>query len=232
MEFRFKEFTLQHGNSAMKIGFDAVVLGSWLEMNQATQVADIGAGCGVIGFMLSQKNKKIQLTSIEMDKEAADECTKNGENLPWNLNHVVIHSDWKTFSNQTMSKFDLLVSNPPYFPVNNQIVQSDRETARHQINLTLPDLFAGAEKVSMLHTQFAIIFPWEDQTNLEFIATTYGWHLQQRIAIITKEGKKPKRGIWLFGRTKSEYVHEDFIIHKNNGEKSEEYLSMVSPFLL
>ena len=55
--FRFKQFSVCHQNSAMKIGVDAVLLGAWIDVNNCNTFLDVGCGCGVISLMIAQRSQ-------------------------------------------------------------------------------------------------------------------------------------------------------------------------------
>ena len=54
--FKFKQFTIEQDQCAMKIGTDGVLLGAWANLeHNPFSVLDIGAGTGVISLMLAQR---------------------------------------------------------------------------------------------------------------------------------------------------------------------------------
>mgnify|MGYP006204805241 FL=1 len=54
--FKFKQFSLQQTNAAMKIGTDGILLGAWARVTHSKTLLDIGTGTGVIALMQAQKN--------------------------------------------------------------------------------------------------------------------------------------------------------------------------------
>jgi len=80
--FRFKKFNIKQEKSAMKVGTDGVLLGSWAYSNQPKEILDVGCGTGLIALMLAQRNLKSTITGIEIDKTASKEAQFNINNSP------------------------------------------------------------------------------------------------------------------------------------------------------
>ena len=80
--FRFKNFNITQAKSAMKVGTDGVLLGSWASYKNPTEILDIGTGTGLIALMLAQRNSKANITAIEIDKTASKEAQFNINNSP------------------------------------------------------------------------------------------------------------------------------------------------------
>ena len=64
--FKFKQFTVFHDRSSLKVGTDAVLLGAWAEVSEAKRILDIGTGSGVIALMLAQRSNA-QIDAIDID---------------------------------------------------------------------------------------------------------------------------------------------------------------------
>ena len=95
--FRFKQFSVRHDKSAMKVGTDGVLLGAWANAECAGTVLDIGTGTGLIALMLAQRcNAKI--TAIEIDDDAAEEANENFALSPWGDRISVFKSDFVDFA--------------------------------------------------------------------------------------------------------------------------------------
>ena len=53
--FKFKQFIIKQEKCGMKVGTDGVLLGAWTDTREASNIADIGTGTGLIAIMLAQK---------------------------------------------------------------------------------------------------------------------------------------------------------------------------------
>ena len=69
--FKFKQFQIAHDRSSMKVGTDAVVLGAWVDCQDANNILDIGTGSGVIALMLAQR------TGAETKIDAVEKMIEN-----------------------------------------------------------------------------------------------------------------------------------------------------------
>ena len=86
--FHFKSFSVEQDGAAMKVGTDGIVLGSWTPIRDARKILDAGAGNGYVGIMLLQRAlPDSHLFGVELDEEAADQCTKNYRNQPFVSHH-------------------------------------------------------------------------------------------------------------------------------------------------
>ena len=135
--FHFKHFSLYHDNSALKISTDALLLAAVTPVDQMRTVLDIGCGCGVIAYCLAWKmqqkalrertakenvitsgEKDIQeIMGIDIDAPSIEDALKSKEIFPQrDFQHIHFHQQSiQDFSKTYSEKFDLIVSNPPFF---------------------------------------------------------------------------------------------------------------------
>ena len=96
--FQFKQFFIEHQHCAMKVGTDAIMLGSWIPTMSADQVLDIGTGSGVLAIMLAQKlDAQSRLLGIDMDEGAIDQARHNAAACPWQERLSFSHIDYVNF---------------------------------------------------------------------------------------------------------------------------------------
>lgn len=131
--FKFKQFTIFHDKCAMKVGTDGVLLGAWAPADKAKRILDVGTGTGLIALQLAQRNPHARITAIEIDAAAAGQATENVSHSPWADRVEVICHDFRDY--QPENRFDLIVSNPPYFIDALKCPDEQRCTARHAGNL-------------------------------------------------------------------------------------------------
>ena len=83
MEFKCKEFSLNHTLSSMKVGTDAILLSSLAERNHKKHILEIGTGCGIISLAMAQLNKTAKITSIDIDEESIKQAKDNFQKSKW-----------------------------------------------------------------------------------------------------------------------------------------------------
>ncbi len=112
--FTFKQFKLRHRDAAMKVGTDAVLLGSWaFDATNPNRILDVGTGCGILALMMSQRFPTAQIEAIELEKKAFDEAQYNFENSPFSERLRIALGNFLEMSED--EKFDAIICNPPYY---------------------------------------------------------------------------------------------------------------------
>lgn len=86
---------------------------SLIERNRYKNILEIGSGSGCIACAL-QKYSGVDVTSVDISEKALEVAEKNAKKLGVSVNFIM--SD--LFSNVSSDvKYDLIISNPPYIPV-------------------------------------------------------------------------------------------------------------------
>lgn len=232
--FRFKQFELSNSRSAMKIGTDGVLLGAWAKLPDgciSPRVLDVGSGTGIVGLMTAQRYPDAFVDCIEIDWEAFEECSDNIASSPFSQRVKVIHADFLNY--QSGLKYDLIVSNPPFFKDSLRAVGSQRSTARHDDTLPLAALFTRAAGMLADNGRIALILPVERDNDALFEATLAGLSPACKCHVHTRRGKPSRRTLWEFSRQQHQPVNETVIfIQEENGKYSEEYVSLLQEFYL
>ncbi|MBR5807213.1 MAG: methyltransferase, partial [Alistipes sp.] len=125
--FRFKQFAVEQEDVAMKVGTDGVLLGAWADCDGAKRILDIGTGTGVIALMLAQRNSQAEILAVEIDEAATSRARSNFDMSPWAERLTVENCAVQEF--KPSEKFDLIISNPPYFIDSLQCPDAKRTTA-------------------------------------------------------------------------------------------------------
>ncbi|MDN4500817.1 methyltransferase [Alteromonadaceae bacterium BrNp21-10] len=227
--FQFKQFYIEHGNVAMKVGTDGILLGSWVGSEKSKRILDIGTGSGLLAIMLAQQaTNDCEIIGIDIDAAAVAQAIENAKQCPWPHKLGFQQAPLQQF---IADEFDLIVSNPPYF-ASGQHFDSARQYARHDGQLTINDLFEHSARLLSANGQFACILPTDIATKAVDIAATFGLYCQQRLTVMTTLAKPAKRTLLLFSSTECSIIEQQLVIHQRSGEYSEDYIALCRDYYL
>jgi len=120
---------------------------------------DIGTGTSILALMLAQKNPEIKIDAIEIDKDAAEEAKINVASSPWKEQINIVQDDVKGFSFE--KKFDLIISNPPFYENEIRSAIDSKNIAHHSQSLTLKELLAIIKRYLNPDGLFFLLLPYK-----------------------------------------------------------------------
>lgn len=166
--FSFKQFIIQQDRCAMKVCTDACLFGAWVGRKITEgRGLDIGAGTGLLSLMLVQQTA-LQIDAIEMDKEAAEQALENFEASPWKERLLLIEGDARLV--HLGRKYDLIISNPPFFNNDLKSDNTQRNLALHSKELSFSELMAVIKQHLAPGGKFAVLLPYHRKNEFEKIA--------------------------------------------------------------
>jgi tRNA1Val (adenine37-N6)-methyltransferase len=225
--FKFKHFSIIQNVAAVKVGTDAMLLGTFTDVSKANNVLEIGTGTGVISLMLAQKNPKVNIVALEIHADTALEASSNIASSSYSNNVKVFNYDFLKF--QTAEKFDVVVTNPPYFE--NGLFPDDlkMQIAKHVDKDTISDWFREISKVLQDEGTCWMILPSNSATEWEELANRFELFLVNKINLFAKPSVC-KRVILCFAKKMDVIVQSDFTIRDTNGAYTLEYIELTSDF--
>ncbi len=195
--FKFKRFTVYHDRCAMKVGTDGVLLGAWTDVEGVRSVLDVGTGTGLIALMLSQRcDAAVQ--AIDIDEDAVIQARENVKNSPWPEQIEVRQEDVREFAETCGRRFDLIVSNPPYFTEKVMCPEQRRNAARHTEGLAFSELAAAVSALLAEQGRFSVVLPSAAASDFISEAIRQGLYLHHQVWVHTKPGAEPKRVLMTF----------------------------------
>lgn len=232
--FQFKQFKIIQKKSGMKVGTDGVLLGAWTNCRNATKILDIGAGTGLISIMLAQKKQTAFVTGIEIDTTAYKEALTNIENCKWAERITIKNSSIQTYSQKTEERFDLIVSNPPFFHQSLKSHCIARTIARHSESLNFDDLLTSVKKLLTPNGKFCVILPYSDsEIFTDKAQRKFELFCQKKCAVKPTPHKEPKRILLEFSTNETENcILEELIIEKQRHDYTEKYKNLTKDFYL
>ncbi|MCM4159404.1 methyltransferase [Antarcticibacterium flavum] len=218
----------------MKIGTDGVLLGAWTRIDDSVaSILDIGAGTGVIALMLAQRSYADLIDALEIDEDAYEQAVDNFENSPWGDRLFCYHAAFDEFVEEMQEeKYDLIVSNPPFFNSEAASAATNREIARFQEALPFEELLDGVSQLLSETGTFNVIIPRMEQDAFLKLAHTYKL-FPRRITHVKGTPESPsKRSLMELGFSETEVEIEELIIETARHEYTAEYVELVKDFYL
>lgn len=223
--FDFQKFKVSQAKGVFRVGTDAVLLGALANVENSQNILEVGTGTGIVSLMISQRNSSAKITAIDIDENAAKLASQNFENSIFKERLSAKLSDFKHFESE--EKFDLIISNPPYFEENNS--EKDK-IARQTVALSFENLVINARKWISDSGIFSVILPSDSSENFIKICQTENFSLARKVNIYGIKGGNIKRNILEFSPSPKNLVEENFTVEKSPRKFTDEYLSLTKEF--
>lgn len=238
--FRFKQFELRHDQCAMKVGTDGVLLGAWANIDNdnssVKRILDIGTGTGLIACMLAQRTKQhIHIDAVEIDPAAAAQAAENAQNTPWANRLTIIPADIRQFAFQTEHRYDLIVSNPPYFEHSLTNQKHTKTIARHTKTLPIGDFWQICAHILTPQGKICVILPPENEEKWQQHAHTHQFHLEQKTVVLALPNTPPKRLLLSWTKTPPTSPQHNALCIAQSTQRhdyTDEYVQLTKDFYL
>ncbi len=229
--FRFKQFTVHQERSAFKVGTDGVLLGAWADVSGVRTALDIGTGTGLLALMLAQRSAA-RITAIEIDLPSYEQALENIRDSPWPERTTLLYSSLQEFKPE--GRFDLVISNPPFFQEAYRPSDSARTISRHDKFLQLDELAASVPRLLREKGKFCLILPAEEGGVFGKAAGDAGLFLHRETGIRPTPFHPVKRCLMEYRLYPADVVESDeLVIEKGNRhEYTERYRELTGGFYL
>lgn len=228
--FRFKQFQVEHDRSSMKVGTDGVLLGSWCDVSHASRVLDVGTGCGLIALMVAQRNSISIVDAIDIDVASVGQAAENFKKSPWAERLNAINADYCTF--ECTNKYDLIVSNPPFFTNGVLSPNEVRRNARHTQSLTFEQLIVKSKSILTDAGILSIVTPVDAYKDILDICMDNDLYVSKICKVYSMSNLPVKRLLWNIVMTPTKTICDDLVIEASPGNYSDDFINLCRDFYL
>ena len=235
--FQFKQFTIRHDRCAMKVGTDGVLLGAW-SMNgthapssPSLKVLDIGTGTGLIALMLAQRFPHATIEGIDIDDEAIAQAKENVQESAFAKQINISKNDFTNIT-QYSNKYNLIVSNPPFYKENTLGRNAARNKARHTSSLSFETLISNASKLLENNGVFCVIIPHSHATEFISLCIENHLYLQRRMDVQSVATKDFNRSMLEFTTSMKNTEHQTLLLYDSEHNRTPEYTRLTTEFYL
>ncbi len=231
--FQFKEFSVNQNKTAMKVGTDGVLLGAWVTIaNDVTSVLDIGTGTGLIALQIAQKSDCKIIDAVEIEPDAYEQAVENFENSTWADRLFCYHASLQEFANEMDEKYDLIISNPPYFNDTYKKLESKRAKARHTKTLSFEELLIATANLLTPNGTCAFVLPIHEEEKFLILAEKLNLYPNSILRVKGNKESPLKRTFLQLGFKKTFPNTDTLIIEIERHVYTEKYKNLVREFYL
>lgn len=215
----------------MKVCTDATLFGAMAPVNGGERVLDIGTGTGLLALMVAQLGAS-HVTGVELTSAAFEEARINFGNSPWSKRLNAVHGSIQQFAGNTPNRYDLIISNPPFFHHHSRSSDHTRRQARHADLLPFPDLITSADRLLEDNGLFYLLLPNHAAPRFSSMAHGRGLHLVGQTDLRGHDHNQAKVSALTFSRKGQSLSLRLLTIYQSERAYAKESEHYLSPFLL
>ena len=229
--FSFKQFTIHQEKATFKVGTDGVLLGASANISGVKRILDIGTGTGLLAIMLAQRCDA-EIVAIEPDHESYHEACNNVKHSKWN-NRIKVENTTLQKYDSNNTRFDLIISNPPFFSDSLKNPDPRKSSARHNDSLTSGDILNCVSTLLADDGHLQLILPYLEGNIFIAEANAYRLYCNNILKIRPLPSAEIRRMILTFSKQRLIPTEKFLTIeHNRRHEFTEEYINLTKDFYL
>ncbi len=226
-EFTWKGINILQQSDVFKIGTDALLLGSWVPkiIDDPVEILDAGTGTGILALMMAYNFPLGMITAVDHEEAAVKLTQRNVQNSSWPNRIIVRHENILTSSQIGKEKYDLILSNPPYFFDQLPSTSEVKKNSKHAISSSKS--WMRALKARLKNSgHVCIIIPYKLAKDWISAANETGLYCRHRMDVNSFEvDLDPKRTLLHFHSGLVRPETSRLTIYEKDNEYTEAHLS-------
>ncbi len=202
-----------------------MMLGVLAQHESPKRILDAGAGCGVLGLMMAQRFSNAEITCIELDEKAAEECTKNVKSSPFRERIEVIQANLQTHRTK---EYDLIISNPPYYFTDNSSSQGN-SLQKHSSTEDFSAWIFACYSLLATHGTYWMIYPSNQEHAISEITKAHKFYETTR-HVLFNQHLQAVRIISAYTKQANPRIEMSFLLRNQDGTYSKSYLELTKEF--
>jgi tRNA1(Val) A37 N6-methylase TrmN6 len=207
---------------------DAILLGHFAGLKPGAHVVELGAGTGVVGFVLAARGAD-KITGIELDPDTVERAARSIRVNGLEQRMEIFCGDLRRVKEYLPAgHYELVVSNPPYRPVGAGLLNSGGAVAiaRHEITACLQDVIDAAKYLVKYRGRFAMVHLPERMPEILTAMGRAGLEPKRLRLVHPRADKKPNMLLveGILGAKPGLSVLPPLIVYKANGSYADEIM--------
>ena len=215
----------------MKVTTMACIQGAWLPHLTPKNILDIGAGTGLLSLMTAQRYN-CTIDSVEIDRDAFSQLKENVAQSLWKSRITCHHEDIKKFAKHTSKRYDLIISNPPFYSKQLKSSNAKINHARHDTGLTNEELVDISDRLLNDSGNISILLPLAESAQLHKLCEQISLFVASQLLISDSKGKEPKAIVTILSKKSLKTIAKRLIIKNDEGQYSQDFISLLDSYYL
>lgn len=229
----YKDRKIFQDDRYFSFSLDSVMLANFVNIRMRDKkILDLGTGNAIIPLILSLRtNKKIVGVEIQNNLVQLAKKSVKYNNLEEQI--TIINSDMKDYRiDDDDDLYDIITCNPPYFKVDNNKTTNltlEKTIARHEVKITLSDVFSVSKKLLKAKGIFALVH--RSERLLEILNLFRDNDIEpKRLQFVYEKLKKSPTLVLIEGVKNGKpglKVESPFVLYDEKGNMTEEYSNLL-----
>lgn len=188
-----KDIKLYQAKDGYRFSVDALLLEHFISAKRLEKGIELGAGSGIVSILLAKRLKHAKIIAVEIQKELTERARRNVTLNNLDDSIEILGKDIKDLKKAfPANTFDFVFSNPPFrkTKTGRLSVHEERAVARHEIEITLPDLIKAASYLLKHSGKLFLVY--------------HPFRLAELIGLLQKSRLEPKRMRFVHSRAGGE----------------------------
>jgi len=229
--FRFQRFEVRQDHSGMKICTDATLFGAMAPVAGGERVLDIGCGSGLLALMSMQLGAG-SAHGVELSSDACRDARVNFSRSPWSRQMGLTAGAIQDYAATSNRRYDLVISNPPFFERHHGSRDPRRHLARHSDQLPHRELVRSAARLLDDRGLLYLLVPVNALARLLLLAREQGLFPVERCLFTPFRDRPGNVAALTLCREPRAFVDRRLVIYNAPRDYSAQSARYLRPFLL
>lgn len=145
-----------------RFSMEAFLLSDFADIREVKRAIDLGTGSGVIALLLARRSQGLMVVGVELQEALSDMAERNVRLSSLSSRVEIVKYDLRILRDRFQGgSFDLVISNPPYYPVGKGRINLSMEktVARHEVTATMSNIMEVSSFLLREKGRVVLIYP-------------------------------------------------------------------------